>query len=51
MAFLPVGAGTSLGAVAGLLTIARWRVVTVTLWVVAILFGYAFDVLLAVKLF
>lgn len=54
MAFLLVGAGTSLGAVAGLLTIARWRVValvTVTLWVVAILFGYAYNLLVAVKLF
>ncbi|HEX6479288.1 MAG TPA: permease [Ktedonobacteraceae bacterium] len=54
MAFLLVGAGTSLGAVAGLLTIARWRVVAlviVTLWPVAILFGYLFDTLLAMKLF
>lgn len=53
MAFLLVGAGTSLGAVAGLLTIARWRVValvTVTLLIVAIIFGYAFDVLLAIKI-
>lgn len=54
MAFLLVGAGTSLGAVAGLLTIARWRVValvTVTLWVIAILFGYAYNLLIAIKLF
>ena len=53
MAFLLVGAGTSLGAVAGLLTIARWRVValvTVTLLIVAIIFGYAFDMLLAVRI-
>ncbi len=53
MAFLLVGAGTSLGAVAGLLTIARWRVValvTVTLLIVAIIFGYAFNMLLVVKI-
>jgi uncharacterized membrane protein YraQ (UPF0718 family) len=52
LAFLLVGAGTSLGAVAGLLTIARWRVVavvTVTLWITAVLFGYAYNFLLALK--
>lgn len=54
MAFLLVGAGTSLGAVAGMLTIVRWRVValvTVTLWISAVVFGYAFNLFLAVKLF
>ncbi len=54
MAFLLVGAGTSIGAVIGLLTIARWRVValvTLTLWITAIIFGYAYDFLLAAKVF
>jgi len=54
MAFLLVGAGTSLGAVAGLLTIVRWRVValvTVTLWIMAIIFGYAYNLLIAAKVF
>lgn len=48
LAFLITGAGTSLGAIAGLLTIARWRVVAVvvgTLWVSAVLFGTAYNVL------
>ena len=48
LAFLITGAGTSLGAIAGLLTIARWRIVAVvvgTLWVGAVLFGTAFNVL------
>jgi uncharacterized membrane protein YraQ (UPF0718 family) len=54
MAFLLVGAGTSVGAIAGLLTIARWRVVAlviVTLWPVAIIFGYVYDAMIAMKLF
>lgn len=54
MAFLLVGAGTSIGAVAGMLTIVRWKVValvTVTLWISAVIFGYACNLLLAVKLF
>lgn len=54
MAFLLVGAGTSLGAVAGLLTITRWRVValvTVTLWIMAVFFGYGYNLLIALKLF
>jgi len=49
MAFLIAGAGTSFGAVAGALTIARWRVVAVvigTLWAGAILMGYLYDFLL-----
>jgi uncharacterized membrane protein YraQ (UPF0718 family) len=48
LAFLITGAGTSLGALAGLLTIARWRVVAIvvgTLWVSAVLFGTAYNVL------
>ncbi len=54
LAFLITGAGTSFGALAGALTVARWRVVGLvmaTLWVGAICFGLAYDVLLAVGLF
>jgi hypothetical protein len=54
MAFLLTGAGTSVGAVAGALTIARGRVLAVvvgTLWVGAIVSGYVFDALLAGRLF
>jgi uncharacterized membrane protein YraQ (UPF0718 family) len=53
MAFLLTGAGTSVGAVAGALTIARWRVlavVVVTLWVGAIVAGHVFDALFAGRL-
>jgi uncharacterized membrane protein YraQ (UPF0718 family) len=54
MAFLLTGAGTSVGAVAGALTIARWRVLAIvvaTLWVGAIVAGHVFDALLASKPF
>ena len=54
MAFLLTGAGTSVGAVVGALTIARWRVLAVvvaTLWVGAVISGYVFDALVAGKLF
>lgn len=54
MAFLLTGAGTSVGAVAGALTIARWLVLAVvvgTLWVGAIVSGYVFDAVLAGRLF
>ena len=54
LAFLIAGAGTSIGAISGALTIARWRVVAliiVVLWIGAIASGYAFDFLLALKLF
>ena len=54
MAFLLTGAGTSVGAVVGALTIARWRVLAVvvaTLWVGAVMAGYVFDALFAGKLF
>lgn len=53
LAFLITGAGTSIGAIAGALTIARWRVVSLvvaTLWVGAIVFGYGYDALLAAGL-
>jgi uncharacterized membrane protein YraQ (UPF0718 family) len=54
MAFLLTGAGTSVGAVVGALTIARWRVlavVVVTLWLGAVAAGYVFDALFASSLF
>jgi hypothetical protein len=43
----------TIGAIAGALTIARWRVVALVvgvLWVGAILFGYAFNLALMLKL-
>jgi uncharacterized protein len=46
LAFLVTGAGTSLGAIAGALTIARWRIVGLVigvLWIGAIIFGYAYE--------
>lgn len=48
LAFLITGAGTSLGALGGVLTIARWRVVAIvigTLWLGSILLGFAYDLL------
>lgn len=53
MAFLIAGSGTSVGAITGALTIARWRVVglvAAVLWAGAILAGYAFDALAATGL-
>jgi len=47
LAFLITGAGTSLGALGGALTIARWRVIAIvigTLWAGSILIGSAYDV-------
>lgn len=49
LAFLITGAGTSIGAIAGALTIARWRVVALviaTLFVGAVLFGYGYNILM-----
>jgi uncharacterized protein len=46
LAFLITGAGTSIGAITGALTIARWRVVGLvvgTLWVGAVLIGYMYN--------
>jgi uncharacterized membrane protein YraQ (UPF0718 family) len=54
LAFMISGAGTSFGAVAGALTIARWRVVALVvsiLWLGAILSGYVYDLLLIMKVF
>ncbi len=53
LAFLITGAGTSLGALAGLLTIARWRVIGLvigTLWVGAVISGFTFNFLAGVGL-
>lgn len=50
LAFLITGSGTSIGANAGALAIARWRVVglvTATLFLGAVLFGYGYNTLLA----
>ncbi len=50
LSFLITGSGTSVGAIAGALTIARWRVVGLvlaTLFVGAVAFGYLYDVLSA----
>jgi len=49
LAFLITGAGTSLGALGGALTIARWRILAIilgTLWIGAILLGIAYDFIL-----
>ena len=54
LAFLIAGSGTSIGAIAGALSIAKWRVIAVvvaTLWAGSIVLGIAFDLLLAAKLF
>lgn len=54
MAFLLVGAGTSIGAVVGMLTIVRWRVaalVTVTLWTTAVVVGSVYNLLLTMRVF
>jgi len=49
LAFLITGAGTSIGAIAGALTIARWRVLAIvigTLWVGSIVIGFAYSFLI-----
>jgi uncharacterized protein len=54
MAFLITGSGTSIGAVAGALTIARWRVLAAvvgTLWVGAVALGFLYNILLVMGLF
>lgn len=48
LAFLITGAGTSFGAVAGALAIARWRVIAIvisTLWVGAVTAGWLYNLL------
>lgn len=54
LAFMISGAGTSIGAIAGALTIARWRVIALVvgvLWIGAMASGFAFDLALALKVF
>jgi uncharacterized membrane protein YraQ (UPF0718 family) len=54
LAFLITGAGTSIGAFTGMLTIARWRVIAIvvgTLWAGAILVGVLYNGIIAVGLF
>ena len=53
LAFLITGAGTSFGAIAGALTIARWRVIALvilTLWIGAVVLGFTYDLLLGAHL-
>ena len=48
LAFLITGAGTSVGALGGALTIARWRVLAIvvgTLWAGSVLIGIAYNIL------
>jgi uncharacterized membrane protein YraQ (UPF0718 family) len=48
LAFLITGAGTSLGALGGALTIARWRVIAMvigTLWLGSIILGLVYDII------
>jgi uncharacterized membrane protein YraQ (UPF0718 family) len=50
LAFLISGAGTSIGAIGGALSIARWRVIALvvgTLWIGAMAVGLLFDLFLA----
>jgi uncharacterized membrane protein YraQ (UPF0718 family) len=50
LAFLIAGAGTSIGATTGLLTIARWRVISIviaTLWIGALAVGMLYNLILA----
>lgn len=54
LAFMITGAGTSVGAIAGALTIARWRVIALvvaTLWIGAIFMGFGYNFLLGLGLF
>ena len=54
LAFLITGAGTSIGAFTGALTIARWRVIAIvigTLWVGAILSGMLYNLIASFGLF
>lgn len=46
LAFLITGAGTSIGALGGALTIARWRVIAIvlgTLWIGSMVIGFAYN--------
>lgn len=51
LAFLITGAGTSLGAIAGALTIARWRIIGLVigpLWIGAVITGFAYNLLMGI---
>ena len=53
LAFMISGAGTSIGAMAGALTIAGWRVISLlvcALWIGAIVSGFAFALAMTLKL-
>jgi uncharacterized membrane protein YraQ (UPF0718 family) len=53
LAFLISGAGTSIGAIGGALSIARWRVIAIvvgTLWAGAMAVGLLFNLLQASEL-
>jgi uncharacterized protein len=48
LASLITGTGTSIGAISGAITIARWRIITIvigTLWVGSIFIGSAYNLL------
>lgn len=50
LAFLLAGSGTSIGAIGGALTIARWRVIAIvigSLWIGSMVIGLFFDLFLA----
>lgn len=50
LAFIITGAGTSLGAIGGALTIARWRIIAIvigTLWIGSILIGITYNFLIS----
>jgi uncharacterized protein len=49
LAFLITGAGTSLGALGGLFTIARWRVIAIvigTLWLGSTILGFVYNLII-----
>jgi hypothetical protein len=49
LAFLMTGAGTSFGALGGMLTIARWHVIAIVigiLWAGSILIGFVYNLFL-----
>jgi len=54
LSFLITGSGTSIGALPGALTIARWRVIAIvigTLWLGSIALGFLYNALITLGLF
>ncbi len=54
LAFLIAGAGTSIGAISGALTIARWKVVAIvigTLWIGAMIAGMIYNLVFSLGVF